>query len=285
MLARTYRELYPPGSTFKIVTATTGLQTGAVTLDTTFPRVRSIPLPQTNGRTLSNFGHELCGGTLVESFAQSCNTAFGKLAFDIGDALTDGAHRFGFGTPPPPLDLSPSMVESQGPDTARGDFAHNQPAFMLDAIGQNDIVTTPLQMALTAEAVATGGRILVPHVLQDIETNSGDVTRRAATTTWRTVTPEPIAAELNAMMVQVVNGGTGTPAQLPNIQVAGKTGTAETGVPGEQPHAWFVGFAPAAHPRYVVAVLVEHGGNPNSEVTGGAIAAPIARQVLQALLG
>jgi peptidoglycan glycosyltransferase len=285
MLARTYRELYPPGSTFKIVTATTGLQTGAVTLDTTFPRVRSIPLPQTNGRTLSNFGHELCGGTLVESFAQSCNTSFGKLAFDIGDALTDGAHRFGFGTPPPPLDLSPSMVESQGPDTARGDFAHNQPAFMLDAIGQNDIVTTPLQMALTAEAVATGGRILVPHVLQDIETNSGDVTRRAATTTWRTVMPEPIAAELNAMMVQVVNGGTGTPAQLPNIQVAGKTGTAETGVPGEQPHAWFVGFAPAAHPRYVVAVLVEHGGNPNSEVTGGAIAAPIARQVLQALLG
>ena len=230
------------------MTATTGLQTGVVNLLSPFPVVRSIPLPQTNGRTLSNFGHELCGGTLVASFAKSCNTSFGKLALDIGDTLTDGAHRFGFGTPPPPLDLSPSMVESQGPNTARGDFAHNQPAFMLDAIGQNDIVTTPLQMALTAEAVATGGRILVPHVLQDIETNSGSVTRHAATTTWRNVMPPAIAAELNSMMVQVVNNGTGTPAQLPEFQVAGKTGTAETGVPGEQPHAWFVGFAPRTIP-------------------------------------
>ncbi len=286
MLARTYRELYPPGSTFKIVTASTALENGVVTLTQPFyPVVRSIPLPQTNGRTLSNFGHELCGGDLADSFRRSCNTSFGSLALQLGDLLTSGAHRFGFGTPPPPLDLSPTMVESQGPNTARGDFAHNQPAFMLDAIGQNDIVTTPLQLALTAEAVATGGRILVPHVLDDVETGSGQITRSATTRTWRTVMSPGTAAEVNGMMVQVVQNGTGTAAALPNLQVAGKTGTAETGVPGEQPHAWFVGFAPAAHPRYVVAVLVEHGGNPNSEVTGGAIAAPIARGVFTSLLG
>ncbi len=286
MLARTYRELYPPGSTFKIVTATTALERNIVTLTQPFfPFVRDIPLPLTNGQTLSNFGHEACGGTLVESFYRSCNTTFAKIAQQLGDSLTSGAHQFGFGTPPPPFDLSPPMVESQGP---RGDFQHNQPAFMLDAIGQQDVDTTPLQMALTAEAVATGGNILVPHVLQDVETGSPTaptVTRRQGTTTWRTVMSPTTAAELNAMMVQVVQRGTGTPAALPNIVVAGKTGTAETGVAGEQPHAWFVGFAPAAQPRYVIAVLVEHGGNPNSEVTGGAIAAPIARDIFQTLLG
>jgi peptidoglycan glycosyltransferase len=92
------------------------------------------------------------------------------------------------------------------------------------------------------------------------------------------------AADLNTMMVQVVQHGTGTAAAIPGVQVAGKTGTAETGVTGEKPHTWFVGFAPAQQPRYVVAVLVEHGGNANSEVTGGLIAAPIARDVLQTAL-
>jgi peptidoglycan glycosyltransferase len=286
MLARAYRELYPPGSTFKIVTATTALERAIVTLtQPIFPSVRQIPLPQTNGRSLSNFGHESCGGNLVDSFRHSCNTSFGLLAQQLGDALTSGAQQFGFGIAPPPLDIAPGMVGSRGVNTARGDYAHNQPAFMLDAIGQNDIEATPLQMALTAEAVANGGRILVPHVLQDVEASSSrTVTRRAPTQVWRTVMSGTTAAALNNMMQKVVESGTGTPAQIPGIKVAGKTGTAETGVPGEQPHAWFVGFAPAEHPRYVVAVLVEHGGNPNSEVTGGTIAAPIARDVLEKLL-
>ncbi len=286
MLARAYRELYPPGSTFKIVTAATALDAGIVTaLQPFFPVLREIALPQTNNRQLTNFGRELCGGNLTDSFRHSCNTTFAKIGFELGDTLTSGARRFGFGTDAPPLDLSPGLVASKGPDPNNGTFAHNQPAFMLDAIGQQDIAATPLEMALAAEAVATGGRILVPHVMQQIENSDSrhTVAKRADTVTWRTVMPPTTAATLTDMMIGVVQHGTGTAAQIAGIPVAGKTGTAEN-VVGEKPHAWFVGFAPANDPQYVIAVLVEHGGNANSEVTGGAIAAPIARDIFTTLL-
>jgi peptidoglycan glycosyltransferase len=139
-------------------------------------------------------------------------------------------------------------------------------------------------MALVAESVADNGVIMVPHVMSEIRASDGTAVRRYHPRIWkRTMTPGS-AAILNGFMRSVVNdpNGTGTAARIPNITVAGKTGTAEA--PGGHPHAWFIAFAPAEAPRYAIAVIVEHGGNEGSEATGGRVAAPVAAQVLTALL-
>ena len=182
----------------------------------------------------------------------------------------------------PPIDLSPPAEKSVGPlvgaDKAR---------FALAGIGQGDVFTTPLQMALIAEGIANGGVIKEPHVV------AGGPQQRAArpcstveSKDWMTCMQPSTAAALTSMMIDVVNEGTGNAASdgRQGIQVAGKTGTAQTGVDGENPHAWFIAFAPASAPRYAVAVIIEHGGDFGSEATGGEVAAPIAKQMFQNLL-
>ena len=139
-------------------------------------------------------------------------------------------------------------------------------------------------MALVAESVATGGMILEPHVANRIEDSDGNVLRRFGPTDWRRAMDPATATTLRQWMIQVVERGTGTAAQIPGIQVAGKTGTAEN-APDQRPHAWFIAFAPADDPLYAIAVLVEHGGSSEAETTGGRVAAPVAAQVLRALLG
>ena len=137
-------------------------------------------------------------------------------------------------------------------------------------------------MALVAQAVATGGNMLVPHFLARIEDpkrpNPSAVSQGSKV--WRSVMTPTTAAQINEMMQSVVRDGTGTAAQIPGIVVAGKTGTAQTRK-GASPHAWFIGFAPAAAPRYAIAVLVENGGGAGDNATGGRVAAPIAREVLR----
>jgi penicillin-binding protein A len=285
MLARAYREIYPPGSTFKVVTAAVALDAGIATPERRFDVRSQIPLPLTNGQTLANFGHERCGGTLADSFTVSCNTTFAQLGFELGDALARGLDAFGLRAPGPPLDASPGAVSSTGPTP--GTFKQRQPDFMKDAIGQADVAVTPLQMALIAESVATGGTMLVPHFVDRVEDVNKRVLQRVEPREWRRVMSSATAATLKTFMLSVVNDprGTGTAAQIPGVEVAGKTGTAQTG-PGSAPDAWFIAFAPADAPRYAIAVLVEHAGDANNEtVTGGHIAAPIARQVLARLLG
>jgi peptidoglycan glycosyltransferase len=138
-------------------------------------------------------------------------------------------------------------------------------------------------MALIAEGIANGGVIKTPHVVKEIRNVDGKVVRTVDSSDWKTCMQPTTAAALTTMMVDVVDHGTGTAAQIDGVTVAGKTGTAET-TDGENPHAWFIAFAPANAPRYAVAVIVEHGGSFGSEATGGAVAAPIAKQVLQNLL-
>lgn len=279
-LPRAYRERYPPGSSFKTVTASVALEDGVATPQSTFPVRTELKLPQSSN-TLKNFGGESCGGTLVDSFTVSCNTTFGQLGLQLAEQFVPGMAKFGIGQAPP-IDLSPGAVPSLGPPA--GSFASNQPQFALAGIGQGAVAVTPLQMALVAEGIANGGVILQPHVASEIRDNNDKLIRRIDPSPWMTATTPQVAQAVTQMMIQVVQNGTGTAAQISGVTVAGKTGTAQT-IPGQNPHAWFVAFAPAEAPRFAVAVIVEHGGNANQEATGGRVAAPIAAQLLKLVLG
>jgi peptidoglycan glycosyltransferase len=278
-LARAYRERYAPGSTFKVVTTSVALESGVATPDTEFPVLRELDLPQTDN-TLQNFGGRSCGGTLAESFTQSCNTTFGQLGLNLGDTFVPGMERFGIGTAPP-LDEDPGAVVSIGPQP--DSFQQSQPLFAFAGIGQGDVATTPLEMALVAAGIANGGIIMTPRVVAEIRDAEGQLVRRTEAREWRTATSPAVAQAVNSLMVSVVQRGTGTAARISGITVAGKTGTAQAD--GGPPHAWFIGFAPAEAPRYAVAVLVERGGSAGSEATGGRVAAPIAAAVLRVALG
>jgi peptidoglycan glycosyltransferase len=277
-LARAWRERYPAGSTFKVVTAAVALEAG---LDPTkeFPHLTELPLPQTT-RTLKNFGGERCGGNLEESFTVSCNTTFGQIGLDLGEQFASGIQHFGLNQPAPKSDVNPSVVPSVGPK--RGTFKDNQPLFAQAAIGQNQIEVTPLQMAMVAAAVANHGTMMVPHVVSQVRDANNRTVKRIRPQVYRDAMRPDTAATLTRYMVDVVQRGTGTAAQIPGVQVAGKTGTAQ--VQGQAPHAWFIAFAPAENPVYAVAVLVEHGGDLGNEATGGRVAAPIAAQMLRVLL-
>jgi peptidoglycan glycosyltransferase len=280
MLARAWRELYPPGSTFKTVSAATALSDN-VDVHKQFPFLTELPLPLTTA-TLHNFGDERCGGSLEEGYIESCNTTFGQLGLDLGNKLAVGVERFGVNEGGVPSDIDPDVVGSVGP--REGTFDVEMPRFAQAAIGQGPVSVTPMEMALVAEAVARGGTILTPQTANRVEGPDGRVVQRVRSQQWRRAMDGLTAATLRNWMVEVVNRGTGTAAQIPGIQVAGKTGTAET-TPDERPHAWFIAFAPADNPQYAISVLVEHGGSSEAETTGGRVAAPVAAQVLRVLLG
>ncbi len=249
-----------------------------MTPETPFPAVREIDLPQTND-TLKNFATLTCGGTVAESFRQSCNTTFGAIGLQLGDGFVPGMEAFGIGSSPP-LDVSPGAAASGGPP--EGSFRENQPLFAFAGIGQGDVFTTPLQLALVGAAIANDGTIMKPHVMAAITDADGGTVRTHEDRSWRTATDAGTAETVTGMMVSVVQAGTGRAAQIPGVTVAGKTGTAQT--PNGNPHTWFVGFAPAEDPQVVVAVLVEHGGSAGGDGTGGRVAAPLARQMLELLL-
>ncbi len=280
LLPRAYRERYPPGSTFKIATTEAALDTGTATPTTPYPSVRSIKPPQA-GRAIQNFGGDSCGGTLEESFVHSCNTTFAQVGLDLGEKFPPRLSGFGI-YEAPPLDLSPGAAVSSGP--VPGTFNDNKPSFALAGIGQGDVATTPLQMALVASAVANGGTVMRPHVAAEIRDDEGRKLSSITPKAWKVAMPPATAATIRDFMVQVVARGTGTAGQIAGVAVAGKTGTAQS-CETCAPHAWFVAFAPAENPQYAVAVFVERGGNMGSEATGGHVAAPIAAAVLKFLLG
>ncbi|WP_129339852.1 peptidoglycan D,D-transpeptidase FtsI family protein [Cellulomonas endophytica] len=272
------QELYPPGSTFKLVTAAAALESGRYTAGSTLPAPTELPLPQST-RTLGNFGGGGCGAdpvSLAEALRVSCNTAFASLGIDLGaDALRAQAEAFGFGTTVE--DLLPSTATSAFPEAPDG----AQTA--LAAIGQGDVTATPLQMAMVAAAIANGGTLMRPYLVDTVRAADLSV----VSTTEPDVLAEPVseetAATLTQMMLGVVESGSGTAARIGGVAVAGKTGTAQT-TADVAPHAWFTAFAPAEDPQVAVAVLVENGGDLGSDATGGRVAAPVARAVLEAVL-
>lgn len=282
LISRASQELFPPGSTFKLVTAAAALENG-VTPGTTFPNPAQLTLPTTTHK-LENFGGELCLGgapriTLAQAFTVSCNVVFGEVGLRLGaEALVAQAKKFGFDQSVP-FEL-PFAEGSIPPASA---FQNALPAVAFSAIGQQSVGANPLQMALVASAVANGGVEMAPQIVRQVRDPSGRVVKTFAPQEFGRPISSRTAAELTQMMIDVVNQGTGTPAQIPGVQVAGKTGTAETA--SGKPHAWFVCFAPASDPKIVVAVVVLNGGSVGGDATGGRVAAPIARAVLQAALG
>jgi peptidoglycan glycosyltransferase len=277
LLPRAFRETYFPGSTFKIVTTTAGLRSGVTADEPSYPVERQFVPPDTRS-PLRNFGGSACGGKLFDILRVSCNTAFAHMGLDVGaDRLIGAAHDFGFGSTPP-FDL-PAVAASTIEDASF--FEHNRPLLAQTAIGQNTVRATPLQMALVAAGIANGGRIMAPHVLQEVRDDENRIVRTAKPSVWRTATSPEEASVIRDAMAGVVAGGTAKALAVPGIATAGKTGTAEVG--NGTSHAWVIGFAPVEAPRVAVAVIVE--GQPGAdEATGGRVAAPIGRAVLQAAL-
>jgi peptidoglycan glycosyltransferase len=278
LISRAFQELYPPGSTFKMVTAAAALENG-MTPSSTFDNPPELDLPQTTN-TLQNFGGEHCLGgaaqlTLAQAFTVSCNVVFGEVGLKLGaEKLVAQAEKFGFNQQVP-FDLP--FAEGQIPEASA--FAQDLPGVAYSAIGQQSVLANPMQMALVAEAIANHGVEMQPRLVREIRDADGRVVQSFGPKEYGRPISAKTARELTQMMVSVVQSGTGTAAQIPGVQVAGKTGTAQH--PNGNPHAWFVSFAPAQNPQIVVAVVVLNGGSLGSEATGGHVAAPIAKAVLE----
>lgn len=275
--------LFTPGSVFKVVTAAAALDTGKFTPTSQFQdpgycieygkRVRNAGDPESPEQfgTLSFF----------TALQHSVNSVFCKVGIALGGrTILDYAKRFGFYSLPP-LE-TPSNERSASGLFKNGRLFFPQNDNEVDpgrlAFGQERLRVTPIQMAMVAAGVANRGVVMKPYVVDRIEQPNGSlVTRTSPSELGRAIKPRT-AAELNSMMQAVVTGGTGTEAQIPGVAVAGKTGTAETGNSGINT-TWFICFAPADHPRFAVAVVLQ-----NQTGFGGSTAAPIAKTVLQALL-
>ncbi|TDD59015.1 penicillin-binding protein 2 [Kribbella antibiotica] len=275
---RAVRETYPPGSTFKLVTAAAALSSGKYTPETKTNSPAELPLPQTT-TPLVNENRQNCGGsntaTLTIALRYSCNTAFGSVGLDIGaDALREQAAKFGFGERQLP---ELSGVASAFP----GD--PNPPQTAQSAIGQFDVRATPLQMAMVAAGIANKGEVMKPYLVQNVKTaNLKTVSETKPESLHQAITPE-VAAQLTGMMVDVVKNGTGKKGQIDGIDVAGKTGTAQTS-PERPPFAWFTAFAPANDPQIAVAVMIESANVARNDIAGGALAAPVSKAVMEAVL-
>jgi peptidoglycan glycosyltransferase len=271
---RAAREIYPPGSTFKLVTAAAALADGK-TPDSLVESPDRLRLPGTRVY-LPNSGS--CGGTkitITQALKVSCNTAFANLGLDLGeDKLREQAQLFGFDRRHL-ADLG--GVASQFPDKL------DEAQLALSSIGQYDVAASPLQMAMVSAAIANDGVLMDPYVVSTVRTpdlQSIDTHKPKELST--AMTPED-AQELQQMMSVVVSQGTGSNAQIPGVEVGGKTGTAQSD-PKRKPFAWFTSFAPVDDPAIAVAVIVEDADIPRSDIAGGRVAAPIARAVMQAAL-
>jgi peptidoglycan glycosyltransferase len=282
LLNRATQATYPPGSTFKVLTAAAAIDSGRFTPDST---LNGDSPKKISGVDLSNDGDKSWGDiSLTTALTFSVNTVFAQVGERLGlSTMADYMKRFGFYAKPP-LDYPADQRIASG-ERLNGRRLLSPTSGLIDvgrmAIGQDKLTVTPLQMAMVVSAVANGGTLMTPHLTDRIVDPDG----RTVTTISPRVMSRPIkpatASALNQMMRTVVEEGTGTAVQLPGIDVAGKTGTAEVGASGQNlTDPWFVAFAPATNPRIAIAVALEssQGG------FGGTVAAPIARAVLQQLL-
>lgn len=270
---RAGREIYPPGSTFKLVTAAAALEAG-MTPETEVDSPKTMKLPQTNIELPNDNGAD-CGGaksTITHALDISCNTAFANIGLTLGaEKLQAQAEKFGFNTK---YDTDVPMVVSKFPTTL------NQPQLAMSSIGQYEVAASPLQIAMVAAGIANDGVLMEPYIVQEIR--SADL--QLVSSHRPTKLSEPMSAKnaklLQQMMVSVVQNGSGKRAQIDGVVVGGKTGTAQSS-PQRPPYAWFVAFS--QNPDVAVAVFIEDAGVDKSEIAGGRLAAPIAKAVIEAL--
>ncbi|GGS00869.1 penicillin-binding protein [Streptomyces humidus] len=281
MLNRAVRQTYPPGSTFKVVTAAAALDAGVVTdLDAATDSPAPYRLPGTTTR-LTNEGDGCEDASLREAFEWSCNTVFAKLGVDTGlSGMTRTARAFGFN------DESVRIPFGVAPSTF--DTSLDRAQLALSSIGQYNTRATPLQMAMVSAAVADGGQVRTPYLVERTTRKGGATVATAGSRPSRQAMLPSTARRLRELMADVVREGTGTNAAIPGAIVGGKTGTAQHGLGNAGiPYAWFVSWAQGQRdpvPRVAVAVVVEDGSARRGDITGGGMAAPIARAVMEAVL-
>ena len=268
---RATREIYPPGSTFKLVTAAAALQNGYHP-NSMVDSPENWILPGTR-TPLTNETN--CGGsriTLAHALDISCNTAFGKVGVSLGqDKIRDQAERFGFG-----------KVVSSDVSSVASRFPQNLTDAQLaqSSIGQYDVAASPLQMAMVTAGIANGGKLMTPYLTAQVRASNLQVVSEHHPKQMSQPMTKESAEQLKAMMASVVNNGTGKRARINGTTVGGKTGTAQT-VKGKAPYAWFVGWSD--NPHVAVAVFIQSSDTAINEVSGGRLAAPIARDVIEAM--
>ncbi|EGG45219.1 MULTISPECIES: penicillin-binding transpeptidase domain-containing protein [Streptomyces] len=288
MLNRAVGQTYPPGSTFKVVTAAAALDAGvAGDLDAPTDSPDPYTLPGTRTR-LTNEVEGCTDASLRYAFAWSCNTVFARLGVETGwKAMSRTAAAFGFDAPGPrvPFAVARSTFAASGASAAKRDRAQ----LALSSIGQFDTRATPLQMAMVASAVAGDGSVPVPYLVERTTTAAGTTLSAARPRTLHRAMRRETAERLRELMTGVVEEGTGANAAIPGAVVGGKTGTAQHGVGNAgTPYAWFISWARAEDapaPAVAVAVVVEDARAGRGEISGGGDAAPIARAVMEAVLG
>ncbi|WP_406138083.1 peptidoglycan D,D-transpeptidase FtsI family protein [Streptomyces sp. NBC_01089] len=279
LLNRALRQTYPPGSAFKVVTASAALENGlydSVDTPTRSPLPWRLPL---STHDLPNEGNLPCkNATLVKALEVSCNTVFGKIGADLGDdKMRAEAEKFGFNSEQFTPTRSNASVFSKDMDKAQT---------ALSSIGQFNTSATPLQMAMVASAVANDGTLMKPYMVDRLTAPNLDTVAK----TDPEKQSEPLSKE-HAQMVQkmmegVVENGTGGNAKIPGVTVGGKTGTAQNGVNNSgNPYAWFISYAKTAQGSPVaVAVVVEDSDASRQDISGGGLAAPIAKDVMAAVI-
>ncbi len=307
LLPRTTRELFFPGSTFKVVTATAAIEAGVAELDTpVFAETDSYTPPLTNN-PLSNFGESACGGPLRDLIRRSCNAGTAQLAVELlgVDALVGTAEDFGFGAVPPielprveasimpddfgaslgqTVDISPDLL-SQLDRIPEVPLTDDMPSLAQASVGQFEVKATPLQMALVAAAIANDGEVPNPHVVQTVVDSEGSVVHQADLDPWRRAMSQSTSLEMREAMIGVVESGTAQGLVLDGLTIGAKTGTAQIGASLEETHAWIIAFAGERvdRPSVAIAVIVE-ADETIGEQTGGRVAGPVALEVLEAWL-
>jgi penicillin-binding protein A len=284
LLNRATQGLYPPGSTFKVVTAAAGLESGTITPETTIDAPGSL---EVEGTPLQNdFDQDWGSIALDTALTNSVNTWFGQLGQKVGqDQLFETMQKFGFNAKPP-IDLPEEEVEASGVKGEDGLLTRNDPVDLARvAIGQERLLATPLQIAEVAAAIANEGKLMKPQIWRRVIDPDGRVVKTLDPSVYSEPVSAETAEELTTAMEGVVSEGTGTNAAISGVPVAGKTGTAET--PGNaacgggenENQAWFMGFVPANEPKIAIAASVEC-----TEQFGNDVAAPIFRDVAETIL-
>ncbi|MDO3397221.1 penicillin-binding protein 2 [Nocardioides cremeus] len=282
LLNRSIQTTLPPGSTFKIVTAAAAIESGDYEADDLVPGGPSYQLPLTSDDSglIDNEGRD-CGSDRIpfaQAMENSCNTTFARLAVDLGaEAMQEQAEAFGF---------NQQYFEDLLPQaTSRFPEGMNEPQTGQTGIGQFEVAATPLQMAMVVAGIANDGSVMKPYLVDEVQSPEFDQIDATDEEELSEAVSASTADQLTELMVSTVDVGTANPAAIPGIQVAGKTGTAQSGQDDVAPYAWFVSFAPADDPEVAVAVMIQDApGRARGEIAGGLLGGPIAKAVMEAVI-
>jgi penicillin-binding protein A len=281
LLNRAIQTTLPPGSTFKLVTASAAIESGKYDADSEVPGGPTYQLPQTTGSSgeIDNEGRS-CGTDKIpfsQAMENSCNTTFAQLGVELGaDALQEQAEKFGFNDHYLD-DIGPQAI-SNFPEGA------NEPQAGQSAIGQYEVRASPLQMAMVAAGIANQGVVMKPYIVDSIQSPELETLKKTEPEEYNRAISAETADQVTQLMVDTVENGTASPGAIPGVTVAGKTGTAQSGDPDVPPYAWFVSFAPAQDPEVAVAVVIQQAGIDRGEIAGGTWGGPIAKAVMEAVI-